>query len=151
MLSFLLILLFLGLRLTTVENAVSFKLTPEEKKLIQAYRLRNAYHINSTSSLITSLAPLHKEQCLEWVMSENLTKWYTKFDLCMLNYSSSDVTIEEMTNNCTKAAKELDKLENNHSPNLLPTRCRAGNAWPLKSAYCSPSDLAFSDRINFRK
>jgi hypothetical protein len=84
-------------------------------------------------------------------MSENLTKWYTKFDLCMLNYSSSDVTIEEMTNNCTKAAQELDKLENNHPPNLLPTRCRAGNAWPLKSAYCSPSDLAFSDRINFRK
>ena len=146
--SYLLLLLCLVLSLlTTIDNVASFRLTPEEKKLILAYRHRNANQINSASS-ITSVTPSHTEQYLEWVMSENLTKWYTEFDLCMLNYSSSNVTVEEMTNNCT-ATTGQNKLDNR--PNLLPTRCRAGNAWPLKSGYCSPLDLAFSDRINFRK
>ena len=86
--------------LSSIESVASFKLTPEEKKLIQAYRLRHASKRKSSSSL-KSLSPIRNEEHLEWVMSENLTKWYTRFDLCMLNYTSSNVTIEEMTNNCS--------------------------------------------------
>ena len=146
MLRFLFLSVVLSL-LSSIKIVASFKLTPEEKKLILAYRLRHASKRKSSSSL-TPLSPIRNEQHLEWVLSENLTKWYTRFDLCMLNHTSSNVTIEEMTNNCT-IAQEKDRLGNH--PIQLPTRCRAGNAWPLKSGYCSPLDLAFADRINFRK
>jgi len=81
---------------------------------------------------------------LEWMVSENISAWYNAFDLCMLQHNSSNITIDEMTDQCS-AATVGSKEE------VRPVRCRAGNAWPLKSGYCSPFDLPFSERKNFRK
>ena len=135
----------------------SITLTPEEKKFIQLYRRRGKPYTYPTTPFAPAghhhhhhhqLQLQQQKQYLEWVISENLTKWYNDFDLCMLNYSSSNVTIEEMTNNCT-TTRSTHNSKNQST--LLPVRCRAGNAWPLKSGYCSPLDVAFSERINFRK
>ena len=80
---------------------------------------------------------------LEWVLSQNISSWYTPFDLCMLEFNSSTVSIDDMMSICTKNIKPNEVLP--------PLRCRAGNAWPLRSGFCSPFDLPFSERINFRK
>ena len=95
MLTFLTFLLLLSLTLLVeLEIVRCLKLTSEEKKFIQAFRLRNADYSYPYSSF-TPAQSRGGPQYLEWVMSENLTKWYTKFDLCMLNHTSSHVTIEE--------------------------------------------------------
>ena len=82
-------------------------------------------------------------QLLEWDMSANISLWYNSFDLCMLQFNSTEISIDEMINKCTNVQKNKDEIR--------PVRCRAGNAWPLKSGYCSPFDLPYSERINFRK
>ena len=67
-------------------------------------------------SLIVSSA---KNIELEWVMSKNISSWYTPFDLCMLEYNSSTVSIDEMMGACSQKVKQGEILP--------PLRCRAGN------------------------
>ena len=67
----------------------------------------------------------NSSRILEWVMSENISSWYNEFDLCMLQTNSTEISVEEMTGNCTEKTAH-------YKQEIRPVRCRAGNAWPLK-------------------
>lgn len=107
------------------------------RNIISVALLFFTYQVSPVSTVVVT-------DTLEWVMSSNISAWYNQFDLCMLQTNSTTITIDEMTNNCTA-------MTAHHKEEIRPVRCRAGNAWPLKSGYCSPFDLPFSERVNFRK
>ena len=81
----------------------------------------------------------------EWVNSQNLTQWMTPLDLCLLA-NDSIATIEEIMDGC-----ELKIQAQVPSYRFLPTRCRAGNSWPSKGGFCSPKDIPYTKRDNFRR
>jgi hypothetical protein len=77
-----------------------------------------------------------------WSTSANLTNWYNDYDLCVVHSTiseSADAVIKECE------TKSVSKSS------LPPMRCRAGNSWPSKSAYCSPSDITFEKRLSFTR
>lgn len=93
--------------------------------------------------LITDIT--HSTQISDgWSYSSKLDEWYTELDLCLLrNESTIDIkTIMEGCENetSTKSTKKV-----------MPMRCRAGNSWPSKGAFCSPQDIPYNQRHSLRK
>lgn len=86
-------------------------------------------------------------QCNEfdkfWEDSKYLTKWYSRYDLCILS-SSSNGTIESISQPCEKAAAA-------RSETIPPIRCRVGNSWPSKGGFCSAADIPYTQRKNLRR
>jgi hypothetical protein len=75
-----------------------------------------------------------------WIESENLHKWYTKFDLCLLANNKPE-KIEDMFENCKKK----------YDIGNQPFRCMVGNSWPSRSGFCASADITYQNRINFRR
>jgi hypothetical protein len=89
--------------------------------------------------------PLTTPEEHEWVDSTNLNSWFHPLDKCLIADTrniSSDLIIKD----CEEKVKA-----SNPEVKLLPTRCRLGNTWPSRSAYCDATDISFSNRANFRK
>jgi hypothetical protein len=72
-----------------------------------------------------------------WSDSNNLSKWYNSFDMCVVKNVSND-SVDSIMKHC----------ESSVSIQLPPIRCRAGNTWPSKSGFCSATDIPFSERKN---
>jgi hypothetical protein len=74
----------------------------------------------------------------EWQKSTHLEKWYQPLDLCLLS-DRRNVSIDVIVKDClAKIPKE--------GPPIQPVRCRVGNTWPSRSAYCDPEDIPLADR-----
>lgn len=80
----------------------------------------------------------------EWEPSSNLDKWYTALDICLLSNSTSN-PIESIMKQCEEMVIAM-----NPRTELKPTRCRSGNSWPSKGAFCSSVDIPYSHRDNLR-
>lgn len=78
-----------------------------------------------------------------WTDSQNLTNWYTGFDLCMLSNRTNN-TVESIMSHCEAEATGRGET-------LLPMRCRAGNSWPSKGEFCSSEDIPFAQRKNLQR
>lgn len=91
--------------------------------------------------IILSLLLLITQAYDKWVPSQHLDDWYNDYDKCIV-YSNSSGSVDDLIKSCEKNVGS--------SASIPPTRCRAGNTWPSRSAYCSTTDLPFSQRANFR-
>lgn len=74
----------------------------------------------------------------QWTKSSHLEKWYNPFDLCLLG-DKRNVSIDVIVKNC------LDTVSK-EGPPISPVRCRVGNTWPSRSAYCDPEDIPLAER-----
>lgn len=74
----------------------------------------------------------------EWRRSIHLEKWYQPLDLCLLG-DRRNVSIDIIVKDC------LSKIPKDGPP-IQPVRCRVGNTWPSRSAYCDPEDIPLADR-----
>lgn len=74
-----------------------------------------------------------------WIPSQHISSWYTPFDQCLLN-TTTRADLKRIAKDCENLHPEAASQ---------PIRCRVGNTWPSKSEYCSPADIAFSNRTNF--
>lgn len=79
-----------------------------------------------------------------WSYSAKLNEWYSELDLCLLR-NGSTIDIKAIMEGCEK------KLQTESAQNFLPMRCRAGNSWPSKGAFCSSEDIPYTQRHNLRK
>lgn len=70
-----------------------------------------------------------------WARSSKLESWYSPLDICLLA-DQRKTTVDVMVKDCTE---RLPK----DTPTLPPVRCRVGNTWPARSAYCDPEDIPF--------
>eukprot|EP01040_Poterioochromonas_malhamensis_P002756 gene2756-2933_t len=80
----------------------------------------------------------------EWVESQNLQKWLTPIDLCIIQ-DTRNVSTDIILRDCeAKVAQEKkDQV-------IPPLRCRIGNTWPSRSRYCDAEDIPFSQRFHFK-
>jgi hypothetical protein len=92
---------------------------------------------NEHSSMIT-------DHDSHWKLSNHLDKWFSPFDVCLVN-DERNITSEQIIKDC-----EEKVTKNNPSMELPPMRCRIGNTWPSRSTFCDASDIPFSKRRNFR-
>lgn len=92
--------------------------------------------------LLVFLVKIARSTDYSWEISKKLTEWLHPFDLCLLQ-DSRNVSIDIITNDCQEKIGSSSKT-------LPPVRCRLGNTWPSRSAYCDPTDIPFSKRINLQ-
>lgn len=74
-----------------------------------------------------------------WQRSDHLQQWYQPLDLCLL-HDQRNVSIDVIVNDC------MVKLPKKEDAVAQPIRCRVGNTWPSKSAYCDPEDIPLAQR-----
>lgn len=79
-----------------------------------------------------------KDNSFEWKESNNLDKWYQPLDLCLLA-DKRNISIDTIVKDC------LEKIPKDGPP-IQPVRCRVGNTWPSRSAYCDPEDIPLANR-----
>ena len=79
-----------------------------------------------------------------WSYSAKLDEWYTELDLCLLQ-NGSTIDMERIMEDCE------NKMLTKSTKKALPMRCRAGNSFPSKGAFCSPQDIPYSQRHSLRK
>lgn len=91
--------------------------------------------------LIFSLICLCKGD--KWVPSAKLGQWLHPFDMCLLQ-DARNISVQEIEADCKKTLTPAS------STSLPPVRCRIGNTWPSKSAYCDPRDIPFAHRQNLK-
>ncbi len=77
-----------------------------------------------------------------WKLSQNLSKWYSAYDLCVLQDNSTR-PVDDVVNSCEKQAIERGDV-------MKPIRCRVGNSWPTKSGFCASEDVPYTERLFFR-
>lgn len=78
-----------------------------------------------------------------WVQSTNLQRWLHPFDLCLLK-DARNISINDIEKDCMRMVAASGEAS------LPPVRCRVGNTWPSRSAYCDPRDIPFAQRSNLR-
>ncbi|RYH05473.1 hypothetical protein EON65_44585 [archaeon] len=77
----------------------------------------------------------------EWVPSKNLESWLHPFDICLLK-DERKVGVDVLEKDC-KATLPAGSV-------MHPVRCRLGNTWPSRSAYCDSTDIPFAHRKHLK-
>lgn len=86
-----------------------------------------------------------------WIESNNIDRWYTPLDKCMIMNDTSNA-IEIIMSTCEERLKySTTKYSTTSTTNIpspyQPDRCRAGNSWPSKGGYCAPADIPYAKRL----
>lgn len=71
-----------------------------------------------------------------WQESQNLSKWLSSTDLCIISNSTKGYT--------DIIHKDCVDLSVSRGEKIKPIRCQIGNSWPSKSGHCSAEGNVYS-------